>query len=680
MRFDPKITRINVNEKAFNSMRENLIESNNLLTEIQELGKLGNWSYDLVKNTTYWSEGLRKVKGVSSDFVPDFDVFLHMINPADKEMVIHAVEQAMETGSEVQLYYRFFRSNDKEERIFYTVIHIDLNPDNQAVRLYGIAQDVTEIKQAEEKIKKSESNLLAIFENTDAFIYSIDKECRYITFNTAHKKILKEIFNLDIAPGDNVFEFLNASDPLGAQNWKEIYSTAFKGESLKFIKDFSTEEYQSFSQFYINPIWENNYVTGLSCFARDVTQQKIAEDKIVQTGRLLSEAQKLANAGNWNVDVVKNEIFWSEGTREIYGVDSDFIPGFNVFIDMVHPEDQARVAEKIAEGQRTGNDIADVYRIVRPDGDERTLKTKTSFVLSKEGKLLRIYGISLDITALKNSEYKLEKTLKELEQRVYERTLELNLKNERITDSIRYSKRIQTALLSQHNKLGELFPQSFMFSRPKDIVSGDFFWCHQTRHKKFIAVADCTGHGVPAALMSIICNNLLKEVVIDLHIENPAEILETLDRKLYETLNDGQVEMNDGMDIGILVVDNQFKEIYYAGAYRPLFYFNGSNEMNELAGSPYPIGGLQVSNKKFEVHRLSPGQNQCIYMTSDGYYSQFGGDKDKKFMKKKFRELLFSLRETAVDEQEKILTETFDNWKKNTEQTDDVMVVGIAFN
>lgn len=681
MRFEPKTTAIHSDLNKLNSLSESLMEKNKLLLEIQELGKLGNWSHDLINNKTYWSEGLRKLKGISDDIVLNFEFFVSLIHPDYKKEVLNAVELAKETRNEVQLYYRFVRLNDKAERIFYTVIHVETNAENKAIRLYGISQDVTEIKQAEENIKKSESNLLAIFENTDAFIYSLDTDFRYITFNTAHKKILKEILNLDIAVGDNVFDFLNATDPSGAQGWKEIYSTALNGESLKFIKDFSTEQYKSFTQFYINPIWENENVVGLSCFVRDITQQKVAENQIAQTERLLSEAQKLAHVGNWNADMLKNEIFWSEGTKDIYGVGSDFKPGMEAFIAMVHPDDKAEVARKIATAQQTGEDINDIYRIVRHDGQVRTLKTKTSFLFNDEGQLIRIYGICHDITELKTSEIKLEKTLRELERRVEERTQELNLKNERIIDSIHYSKRIQTALLPQHTKLHEMFPQSFMFYRPKDIVSGDFFWCHQTRHKKFIAVADCTGHGVPAALMSIICSNLLKEVVIDLHIENPAEILETLDRKLYEAINDGQVELNDGMDIGILVMDNYFKEMYYAGAYRPLFYFNECGDMIELAGSPYPIGGgLQQKNKKFEVHRLPLNHSQFIYLTSDGYYSQFGGDKDKKFMKKKFRELLYSLKGIPILEQETILSETFENWKQQSEQTDDVMVVGIAVN
>lgn len=254
---------------------------------------------------------------------------------------------------------------------------------------------------------------------------------------------------------------------------------------------------------------------------------------------------------------------------------------------------------------------------------------------------------------------------------------EIKQKSNSIIDSIHYAKRIQKAMLPLHSKLEGMFPESFIFSRPKDIVSGDFFWCHQNLSKKFVAVADCTGHGVPGALMSIVCNNLLNEIVIRDRIENPAEILKLLDAKLSKTTTHVHSEVNDGMDISIFIVDDSLNEIHYSGAYRPLFYVDENKEVVELPGSPFPIGGIQQPDKKFDTKILSIAPGQVNYLTSDGYYSQFGGPKNKKFMKKEFRELIASLQHLPIKEQKVALKEIFNSWKENTEQTDDVLVVGI---
>jgi serine phosphatase RsbU (regulator of sigma subunit) len=267
--------------------------------------------------------------------------------------------------------------------------------------------------------------------------------------------------------------------------------------------------------------------------------------------------------------------------------------------------------------------------------------------------------------------------LEELEQRVEERTKELQKKNKDITDSIVYSKRLQVALLPKHSSLSELFTNSLIYSKPRDIVSGDFFWSHKSRNKIFIVVADCTGHGVPGALMSIIGNNLLNKIIINQRIENPAEILELLDLNLEEAVQGVNAVVNDGMDIGLCVVDTYFNEVYFSGAYRPLFYTDKDGLINELAANPFPIGGgRQFQNKKFETQRFSTFKGQRIYLSTDGYYSQFGGPKDKKFMKSRFRETLNEIQVESMQQQKITLTKAFNEWKANAEQIDDIMVVG----
>jgi PAS domain S-box-containing protein len=283
-----------------------------------------------------------------------------------------------------------------------------------------------------------------------------------------------------------------------------------------------------------------------------------------------------------------------------------------------------------------------------------------------------------NITKIKKAEQERDASLLELEERVEARTKDLADKNKDITDSINYAKRIQLGLLPRPSQLTALFPKSFVFSEPQNIVSGDFFWCYQMRNKKFIVVADCTGHGVPGALMSIIGNNLLNQIIIDEHIENPSEILELLDERLTAAVKGDTQEVKDGMDIALCMIDTSFSELYYAGAYQPIYISDTNGKISELTASRFSIGaGTEQANKRFETKRFSITTGQRIYLSSDGYYSQFGGDKDKKFMKSGFRKALEELQTIPLIEQNSMLKKTLSDWAGENEQVDDVLVVGI---
>lgn len=266
----------------------------------------------------------------------------------------------------------------------------------------------------------------------------------------------------------------------------------------------------------------------------------------------------------------------------------------------------------------------------------------------------------------------------QLEERVDMRTKELAQKNRDILDSINYAKRIQASRLCSESMLHRIFPKLCFLSMPKDIVSGDFFWCYEKVGKKFIAVADCTGHGVPGALMSIIGNGLLDHIVINEHIENPSEILTLLDKRLKEAVKGDLGEVKDGMDIVLCMIDTQFNELYFAGALRPLFVVDVDAQVSELVGNRHAIGGgISINDKMFTTARFPIVEGQRIYLSSDGYYSQFGGPKGKKFMKSTFKKTLMDLQSLPIDEHALALKTIYTEWQGDNEQVDDVMVMGI---
>lgn len=256
-------------------------------------------------------------------------------------------------------------------------------------------------------------------------------------------------------------------------------------------------------------------------------------------------------------------------------------------------------------------------------------------------------------------------------------------KNKDILDSIKYAKKIQDSILPERRFIEQLLPEHFILFQPKDIVSGDFYWIERSNNLVYIAVADCTGHGVPGAFMSIIGHNLLNQAVNEKRLEKPDQILNYLNIAMSNTLGQNSSnasstsKIKDGMDISLLAIDNTNRKVMYSGAQRPLVVAR-DNELLEFKGDRHPVGGfLMGSFSSFTLHELDMQENDNYYLFSDGYSDQFGGERGKKFKYAKMKELLFSVRSEPMSTQRSILYESHELWKGNHEQVDDICVVGI---
>ncbi|MFL5762430.1 MAG: two-component regulator propeller domain-containing protein [Bacteroidia bacterium] len=302
-------------------------------------------------------------------------------------------------------------------------------------------------------------------------------------------------------------------------------------------------------------------------------------------------------------------------------------------------------------------------------------KTKWFYALS----VLTIIAGFAGFVRYRTSAIKREKKI--LEEKVEERTQELAQKNKDITSSIQYAKRIQLAILPPLEQIYKYFPTSFVLYKPKDIVSGDFYWFGVKDGKRIIAAVDCTGHGVPGAFMSMIGHNLLNQIIGENGITEPDEILNALHRGVQSALRQGTniVDTSDGMDVAICCIDESNAELTYAGAYRPLFIVR-NGVLDKIEADKNPIGGSQLdADRKFTAHKVVIGKGDTIYMASDGYADQFGGDKGKKFMIKRFHELILSMQQEPMEEQCRILDRTFEEWRGVYQQVDDILVIGIRF-
>lgn len=271
--------------------------------------------------------------------------------------------------------------------------------------------------------------------------------------------------------------------------------------------------------------------------------------------------------------------------------------------------------------------------------------------------------------------------------RLYARLEEQNRliseKNEDITESIRYAARLQGALLPSLESLQKVFPNSFTWNQPKDILSGDFFWYREVRDDFFIAVADCTGHGIPGALMAVLGSTLLSEIILQQNIIYSDLILNELHRRIAQIFQakNGQPIL-DGMDIALCRIDRSSKTIEFAGANRPIVITHkGAGNLYEP--NKLPIGHSVLdeveagSKRKFQATEIPYRAGDILYLFSDGVTDQFGGDNQRKFSKKRFVDLLFEISDDSISLQEAKIKEAFTEWTGDTAQLDDILVVGV---
>ncbi len=370
--------------------------------------------------------------------------------------------------------------------------------------------------------------------------------------------------------------------------------------------------------------------------------------------------------------------------------------------------------------------LSDKYSIYRR---EKEKAQRELLAMQQEQNAILEQKVEQRTLALNETNETLHQTNEELSatvELVKKQSNELSLKNNDIMSSINYARRIQTAILPSNYVLKTCMPTHFVYYVPKDVVSGDFYWFakiiasdykitnqiqNNTNDFIFFAVADCTGHGVPGAFMTVMSNDILNQIVNDRHCYEPAQILAELDKILNKTLqltenqdndennygnyydennpessknnNDKIINensrVNDGLDIALIRIDKANHEIIFSGANRSILYFPAQENGNftEIPENKFPIGSSFYLKKDFQQHTINYQKNDLLYLYTDGYADQFGGENQKKFMAKKLKQLIKEIHHLPMNEQKTILQQTMNRWKINTEQTDDILIVGI---
>ncbi len=255
---------------------------------------------------------------------------------------------------------------------------------------------------------------------------------------------------------------------------------------------------------------------------------------------------------------------------------------------------------------------------------------------------------------------------------------EIETKNKEIQDSINYAKRIQEAMLPEVSLLQKYFPEGFGLYMPKDVVSGDFYWFNELNENLYFAVADCTGHGVPGAFMSMISIDKLNQSLIDKKIDLPSKILSNVNNSIKNALkqNNVQAGSKDGMDIALCSYDKRTMTLNYAGANRPVWIIR-NNDLIEQKPDKLSIAGYTEYDQQYTNRTIQLEKGDSVYVFTDGIVDQFGGPDGKKFMSKRLKELLIEINTKPMSEQELVLKGAIENWQGKLEQIDDILVLGM---
>ena len=348
----------------------------------------------------------------------------------------------------------------------------------------------------------------------------------------------------------------------------------------------------------------------------------------------------------------------------------------NDSINGVETNKAARELEKKYQNEKKQTEI-DKLNAEKSVG-ESELKRKNQFLLfTSIAVVLILIALGFAINSFINKR-KANIELQTLHKAVSIQKNELYDKNKNITDSIVYAQRIQKALLTSHSYIKKHIPHFFIINKPKDIVSGDFYWALHVDDNFYFMLADCTGHGVPGAFMSLLGINFLNELVVEQRLRETSTIVNHLRSEIIHALNDNDNDdyrMNDGMDAVLCRFDLTKLKLHYTAANNKIIVIR-DNKIIELKGDKMPIGSSPKENESFTSHEFSLQKDDMLYLFTDGFPDQFGGDKGKKLKEKNLKELLLKYSHTLPHEQEKILIEHFEAWKSELEQVDDVCLIG----
>lgn len=537
------------------------------------------------------------------------------------------------------------------------------------------------------KDKASQANVLNNIANIHLYQQQNEKAIMYY----------KQAFAINSALGDKKRSALTL-DNIGLVYLNmEKFDTAliYQTKALKMVEEIDDKQFLSETLINTGALYQQmgKYDEALVYFQRAYDISIQIESKYLMCGCLLNigESYKLK----------KNYPFALEKTLEAFTIADSIGAKSNlqkaasnlsdIYAEMEQFENSLKYYKIYSEtkdsvfSQESSNQINELSAKYEADKRQNEIELlKKDNDLNKTINLSLFIGIGLVVVLLSLIFYRYQEKRKAnrlLEEKNVAIHIQKELvveKNKEITDSINYARKIQDAMLPSQKILDEYFRDNFIFYQPKDIISGDFYWALRKDDKLYVAAADCTGHGVPGALMSMIGVTFLRQIINELNVTDTSEILNRLHSLVLNTLNEDISTRNskDGMDVALLKIDLLNKKAQFSGAVRPL-YVSSKKGFEIIKGDRYSIGGIKSMEETFSSVEIDLTGGKSFYMFSDGFADQFGQQNGKKFMVKNLQNLLAEVSALPMDEQLKRVSKVFADWKGSTEQTDDVLLVGI---
>jgi PAS domain S-box-containing protein len=596
-----------------------------------------------------------------------------------------------------------------------TAIFNRLNKPENCHHYLQTEKDISQVKT-----RKSEQRVNKILETAHDGFVQINNDSIIQQANLTFKSMVKR----NDVVGRSFYEFLNDENKkilsehviLRDQNKKSSYEITLQqtdgneiiclssgapmldenGEkigSFGMLSDITELKAAEFELRRTNDNLENKVLERTEKLNEMLEELKVSNEMVQSYNQELEKLSIVASEID-NATIIMNskgDFEWiNEGYTKMFGLTNSQAIGTNIISKTTSKKVSKQITTAIKNASSTNFELE-----LKDNKKSRWVHFTITPILNKDESVNKLIAIGTDITTIKEKEIEIENQRDEIEAQrdlVMDQKGEIERANVEMTDSINYAKHIQKAIFPQEEFRSKLLPEHFVYLNPKNIVSGDFYWLTQVEEKVIVTAADCTGHGVPGAFMSILGLSFLNDIVNKEYITHPGVILRRLRKEVIHALQQkGELgEISEGMDIALSSIDFKNLELQFSGANNPLYIIrnkefepipnsviheNSENILYEIKGDHMPIS-IHVKMDRFKMHEIKLMKGDCIYMFSDGFADQFGGDNGKKFKYKPFKELLLSNVHKSMQEQKHILNESFIQWKGNYEQVDDVVVIG----
>jgi len=599
------------------------------------------------------------------------DEYYQYIKPVYREKVKTKIANLDKPGDIQSIEFEFER---KDNTSFWALLTFTIKEINGKNEFYGMIIDISNRKKIEQDLLLLKTSV----EQSGSPLIITDSDAKIVYVNSAYLKITGYKEDELFSKNPSILKSKLTSNYVYNELWETI--TAGKVWRGTFINRKKDGELFTDKTIITPIINKNNKITHYVANKEDITDEARKNEKIL---KLFTATENSPNS----VMILDSEMkitYVNKAFEKTTGYKADEVLGLIPnFLDS--NKHNSGIVSIIEENIYKGNIWQGMLINKKKNGTEFWNSSTIIPLSNEDNELIGIVCNDTDITEQIKTQQELMDTMDKL-----------NEKNQEIFSSIRYAERIQKAVISNEAAIKTLFAESFAIYLPRDIISGDFFWVAKKNNKHYAIVVDCTGHSVPGAFLSIIGVNLLDSAIIERGIEGPSNVLNYMSKKLFEILSNSYSDehIKDDMEVAIVEINYDKKELLFASSRNRLYYVTNNDRnldsidkvnklYNDDKNALFKINGnreflaTELNDKKFTDFKIDINNNDIFFMSSDGYYDQFGGEKSMKYKRKKFENRLFDISQFPVEIQKKELLNEFYNYKGVIPQTDDVTVVGI---